>query len=66
MLFKNLVSGNIVSATNETVVEQMKKSPTYEPVVPTPVQEPETTSPKDAEPKEDKPTKSGRSKKAAE
>ena len=34
MLFRNLVSGNVVSTTNEDVIQQMKKSPTYEPVVP--------------------------------
>ncbi len=33
MLFRNLLSGNLVSTDNEDVIEQMRKSPTYEPVV---------------------------------
>ena len=31
MLFQNKLSGNIVSATHPDVIEQMRKSPAYEP-----------------------------------
>ena len=80
MLFKNLVSGNIVSVTNKTVVEQMQKSPNYEPVVitPAPTEEPEISEPEGVEPEETalaeeaapaeeaKAVKGGKGKKAAE
>lgn len=32
MLFKNLKTGNIVAATNETSIELMQRSPIYETV----------------------------------
>ena len=33
MLFKNKLSGNVVSADHPDVIEQMLKSPAYEPVI---------------------------------
>lgn len=37
MLFKNLKSGNIVSATDESAIELMRRSPIYESYIPEPV-----------------------------
>lgn len=41
MLFKNLVSGNVVSTDNKDVIDQMQRSPTYAPVVPSEAPGPE-------------------------
>lgn len=35
MLFRNLKTGNIVAATNETSIDLMQRSPIYEAVKPT-------------------------------
>ena len=60
MLFQNKLSGNIVSATHPDVIEQMRKSPAYEPwiapeVTEEPVEEtiePETVKEASEEPAE--------------
>lgn len=39
MLFRNLKSGNIVAATDETSIELMRRSPCYQEFVPTPAAE---------------------------